>query len=111
MLTLPTPAHSAPPVAVTLGTPLTVAVAEPTPTHPSASVTVTVYVVVAPGVARGFAMFVALNPAAGLHTYVYGPAPPDGVALKLTLPTPAHSAPPVAVTLGNPLTVAVAEPT
>ena len=91
---------------VGFGNTVTVTVAVTAGEQPS--VAVTVYVVVPAGLAVGLAMFALLNPAAGLHEYVYGPPfPLDANALIPVLAPGQIDAVPVAITLNNGFTVTV----
>jgi hypothetical protein len=96
----PTHALVVPPIEARTGKAFTVTVAWSVFTHPFESVPVTVYVVVVDGLAVTLAVFVALNPVDGLHTYVDAP-----LAVKVVLKPSQIIASEPALTLGNWLTV------
>ena len=74
------------PLAVTVGSGVTVTITDAVAEHPK-DVPVTVYVLVTVGEAIGFAIFVALNPVAGDHVYVVPPFASNEVFVPLQIVT------------------------
>jgi hypothetical protein len=94
---------------VTVGFGLTVNVPEPVPVHCVLllSVTVTVY---APPTLTVIGLPVAVKPPGPVHANVYGPVPPEGVAVSVVDPAEAQIAGLFTVTVGFGLIVSRPEP-
>ena len=91
-----------PPIEARTGKAFTVTVAWSVFTQPFESVPVTVYIVVVDGFAITLAVFVALNPVDGVHTYVVAP-----LAVKAVLKPSQIVASEPALTFGNWFAVTV----